>query len=455
MNETNALVAGSFVIEDDITWIAGLRNDRNGKWVLQTPPKPTPSDALDDPVEFIERLSRTAHRLKLTGITVILDASASKMLGLPSRVPRTKEEQENHPLIAEWNAAKWNIGAVSPWMNLWRPDRAGVHLGILPWLRHGKRDENCPFPIDDRQHLAELLARFHRLTGTPYHGNHAGLPGMALLRDGWHRARGSAVPRWSPKWEGCTPAKGDTEKTIASSTWNKNPARFSKGFDAVRQYLPAAANALVSPDALRHTGAVPWTRRRSGYWRIISPVWNIDGLPNPSNYPTGADCWVTGPTMELIAELAEKGFTEEPRIIDSWTAEGAGEHLRPWANHIEKCYSALRTDESPDGALLRSAVKDMYKKGIGVMFRAGGRVRRPDWHHAIIAKARTNLFRKMFGVWELTGQVPDSIHYDEIWYSFDNADDVPMRWRGNKRIPAFPTESDTWGNFTVTTRENR
>ena len=44
-------------------------------------------------------------------------------------------------------------------------------------------------------------------------------------------------------------------------------------------------------------------------------------------------------------------------------------------------------------------------------------VRRPDWHYAILAQARANLWRKMRRIGEQEKRWPLFIDVDNVWYS--------------------------------------
>jgi hypothetical protein len=402
----------------------------------------TPEDAFADPETFALRLADVAHRNHLTEMTVILDDTAAKLLGLPDRAPRSEKSAGNHPLLTAWNSGGWSVNKIEPWFSLYAFRRPAIHFGVGPWL--GKN--NNMLHTDDYQQLADRLATFHELTGVAFHGKISGIPGISLMKDYWpgvpkgRNPKEFPEPFWRPKWDGCTPARSDCEKSFASRKPDSFAPGIRLGFDASRQYLAAAHNTVLSPGALRHTRKTAWRKGMHGYWLITSPVWNIDGLP------TGTKCWVAAPTMELIAELADAGYTVTPEIHDSWTNDQfTRELLRPWVAAIESAYQAALVLPK-DSAVITNAVKGMYKTGVGLLHRDKSRVWRPDWHHAIIAKARCNMFRKMFAAWLYDGRVPIEIHYDAVWYYAQTLDDIPMRRQRGKIVEAFPV-GDGHGQF--------
>ena len=267
---------------------------------------------------------------------------------------------------------------------------------------------------------------------------------------------------WKPKWDGCIPARSDCEQAYM---WGGDhlaqglPYRWK--WDAARQYLAAAHNSPVPIGTLRHTRQRKFTRKAQGYWKIVSPVWNIPELPNPTGKASGVECWVTTPTMELLEELAAypEGYVVMPEVLDSWTTEeGIRDFFRPWVSRVETAYRYSIADTTPDGLAVTDTIKGIYKRGIGFMKVSTGRVWRPDWRHTIIAKARANLFRKIFGVWLLTGAAPIRIEVDEVTYEShypDLARAEVKRFvpKSGKIEAAFPL-GDKLGGFDVRMFEN-
>lgn len=428
-------------VDSDLTFV-------NGTGVAETPP-----GSLSNPAAFLDRIKVSATRNHLTEISVVVGARATKDLGFPKSLPMKEAARKNHKLLQAWRADGWNVSELNPWMTLWSPGRPSVHIGSHPWMSEtiDTLDADVAdaglFSLDEGE-LTYRLAAFQRLTGVAYHGS-PGLPGIALLRD--HYAGKGTRPDWKPRWDGCTPARALCERAIAGWHGTAKALRYKHTYDGVRQYLAAARNTWCVPGPLRHTRCRSFDRKAQGYWLITSPVWNVDGIPNPTGYQTGAKCWVTTPTMELLEELGNYGFIEFPAVEDSWTSsEHVKELLRPWADRIDAAYHASLGDESKDGPGVTLAVKGMYKQGLGLLFRETSRVWRPDWHHSVIAKARCNLWRKIFKVWRAYQITPTAIDHDAVTYQTDTPEFRPAV-NGKDVFPLI----DRLGGSTYTTRDRK
>lgn len=426
--------ARSLVVADDVTFVNG------------TVAAATPDNAFDSPEQFLMRMAGAARAMRLTEMTVLLEHSAAKQLGFPQNAPQAEKTQDQHHVINAMRSTGYRVSKLKPWFTAWLPGRPSIHFGILPWLT---KTNFVWHDCEDSGSLAWRLMRFQMLTGGAFQRN-PGTAATSLLRDHYS---GRDKVEWTPKWAGCTAALSDCERPWI---WDDpeemavNPQRLGFAFDATRQYLAAAWNTPAPVGTLRHTRRRAFTRKACGYWRIVAPVWNIPGLPNPSGWETGAECWVTTPTMELLEDLAEDGFVVVPDVLDSWTTdEGIRDLFRPWVTQLETAYWASVKDTTPDGVAVTEAIKDTYKRGVGMMHVSKSRVHRPDWHHSIIAKARANLFRKMFGVWKLDDITPVHINYDTVVYATGAPKLIPKRInRNNRKAAAYPLGTGL-GDFTV------
>lgn len=436
--------ARAMIVDTDVTWMEGM--GRNGYYE-------TPSWALTDINAFVTSAAQAALSANCDEITVILEPAAAAKLGIPKKAPTKESVAKNHKTLKVLRDGGWKVSSLSPWTTVWVPGRSAVHVGVGPWLH----PENNALHADDPGNLAYRLTSFQRITGTAFHGN-PGLPALTMLRKlpppRDDRRRPIKV-EWTPHWASCTPALSDCERPFAKFVNpDEKPFPFLHGYDAARQYLAAASNTLVTVSQLRRTGNREFDRRIAGYWKIKAPAWNVPGLPNPSGYEAGAECWVTSPTLELLEDLDQAGYLTFPEILESWTDEEyVRQFFRPWAAQINDAYTRSLLDTTLDGKAVTGTIKGMYKVGIGLMHAHSGRtVCRPDWHHSIIAKARANLFRKMFNVWVNMGIAPVEVNYDKVWYGTHHED--PQAWhplgkdRNNRIAPAFPV-GDGLGSFTV------
>lgn len=87
----------------------------------------------------------------------------------------------------------------------------------------------------------------------------------------------------------------------------------------------------------------------------------------------------------------------------------------------------LKANFAPDEKLcvVCRAVKNAGRATLGLLDRETNWIYRPDWYHAVIAMARSNLWRKM---WKTGGGVngggpwPLWVDVDNIWYGSDIED---------------------------------
>jgi hypothetical protein len=420
----------------------------------------TPDGSLDEPLEFLRRLVRSAHRIKVKQMTVILTPRAAGALGFPEKLPqgtnentekKAQAERTEYKLLRAWRSDGWNVSELAPWITLWgRDGRATIHLGIGTWLN---AENNLFHEDDDNPALGWRLAQFQSVMGVAYHGKPS-LPGISLLRDEWS---GDKKPSWKPDWSGCTPALLDLEK--AYTGW-RTPAGvtlpFEHRFDMQRQYLAGARNTRAAMGSLRRTYFRDWSPSEYGYWLITAPVWNIPELPHPAgNVVAGQQLWVTGPTMELLHELARKGLTVAPDVHDSWTTDtGVRDLFRPWVDRIEDAYQTIagrieKFPGDPNYLAIRDAIKGSYREAIGMFKRPTSRIHRPDWGASIRAKSRSNLFRVMLNVYHTTGRAPVYVNYDEMRYECTHIDwrsDILQKTdRNGLRADAFPIRDGLGG----------
>lgn len=434
--------ARSLVIAEDVTFV-------DGRLAVATP-----DNAFDDPQAFLLRLAAKARQVKCNEITVVLEASAAARLGFPKKAPLSKKVMTGHPTLVAFRKTGYMVSELKPWFTLWANGRPSVHIGIQPWLG----EINNQLHHEESGNLAWRLAQFQALTGVAFHGSSALAAGTLMMDLGEAMKDANGRPlriAWKPKWDGCIPAKSDCEQAYM---WGGDhlaqglPYRWK--WDATRQYLAAAHNSAVPIGTLQHTRQRAFSRKAQGYWRIVSPVWNIPELPNPTGKASGVEGWVTTPTMELLEELAEDGYVDMPEVLDSWTTEeGIRDFFRPWVSRIETAYRYSIADTTPDGLAVTDTIKGIYKRGIGFLKTSTGRIVRPDWRHTIIAKARANLFRKMFGVWLQTGLAPIHINVDEVTYEshypdLERAEVKRLVRKSGKIEAAFPL-GDKLGGFDV------
>lgn len=341
----------------------------------------------------------------------------------------------------------WKVADLAAWSSYTRGNRHAIHVAHLPWIE----PDRSPLMVGDllsmeNAGLAALCARhdlFHALVGLPYRGT-PGMAGHALLRHmertDARRPTGTASVAWRPDLmpraqEVPTRVTRDGLERDYTKTWTPGTLPLDDvepvTLDANMQYLAAAAAVDVARGPLEHRehrgglSSGDRDRKLSGYWKVELSAWNDGRMPDPAGYPhaghrAGAPRWVTSPTLDLLDELTARGEYGGYVVVESYTAPGA-RVLRRWAETIR---DAIRLAESatqeqngmvPD-PVLRRALKMTYAESIGLFGRAGGRVFRPDWQSAIIGRARSILWRKMWTAGTQEGIWPLAINVDAVTY---------------------------------------
>jgi hypothetical protein len=429
----------------------------------------TPDDALAGGLAGL--LGRVQARFEGEGV-LLLDGRTAVALGLPVDGQTLAGGVEDHPVLAGPRGAGWNASALWPWTTYHGESRATVHVGILPAIDPARSPLICPNPDD----TLTALTRWHELIGTSYRGT-PGVAGTAALK-----ALADAGDGKECTWQlDSGPGDANTyayEQDFKVEQW-KGPLRkghrFRHGYDAYRMYLAAAGVTPLTPWRLKPTGKVGYTKDRAGWWLVAFAPWqgHISPepilLPDPAGYPIdlkakpGTPRWVTGPTLDLVDGLVEESIHGGYEVISSWTGPvikaSNGRPLRPWADRLrDASYALPEPGDRTNGALplydtagvahpdaVAHAVKAAYRETWGLLGSSTALVRRPDWHYAILAQARANLWRKMRKVGREEKRWPVQVDVDNVWYS--SADDDPVKAAPKSWQIIGETESARLGMF--------
>jgi hypothetical protein len=153
-------------------------------------------------------------------------------------------------------------------------------------------------------------------------------------------------------------------------------------------------------------------------------------MPHPLN-PRGGiplrPVWATTPGMQLAYEL---GYTVP--ILEAYVWEEHGRVLDPWYERVRDARTALDVDDV-DAQAARNLLKVMYTRTIGMLGseewmrnRAGYA---PDRRHHIVAKARSNILRRILQIGQDSGRWPVAVTADTVLYVADDPDPVAA-WPG-------------------------
>lgn len=432
MTRSQTATSGTtFLVGDTFTYLPGRRIAE------------TPADAFD--LGLTGLTLRFASVLEDRGATegvVLLDAYAVARLGLPVDPAEVEPVAEEHKVLEELRSAGWSIASLRDWMILHAKGRPVLHLGMLPWINR----DRCPILATDHASTVEAFELWHKVMGTVYHGT-TGVAGISAVRQ--HATTGARGKTHAPTWQ---PKSVDPEEAYELDyhppggglpAWSTRPPDdhdWMHGYDANKMYLGAYAQTPVSPWSLKHTNELDWSKDLAGWWLIEVEPWADKRLPDPSGYPRERNGgpqwaidkgirvrWVTAPTMALLNQLMEEGVHGGYKVWDSYTGP-AKRTLRPIGERLQALWLSEETREEP-GALnaearraIQAVAKSAYRETWGMLNSPRSRVRRRDWHYAVLAQARANLWRRIRSVGEESGRYPSYIETDCLYYSSDNPD---------------------------------
>lgn len=377
----------------------------------------------------------------------VLGPDVCRRYGLPSgQLPTTAADFKNHGCAVELRSHGFKVKQIDRWFHVEHPDIAGP--GVWFALAEFIDLDYCPMFDGNRKLVTAGLAEWHRITGSVWRGA-AGAAGNALLRQqryGHHKAE--------PQWWGngaMDGPYGDPENLPYElaydrhswrSTFFDEPPATLWGLDRIRAYLSAMTTTKVAGAHLKHDRLTSYRPGRCGWYAVQRGRWEFGRvLPDPAGYhPTLVDpqqpdgpVWLAHPTVALLDELARDGFASY-RVLDSWTAPATdvlinhGKRLRDvWAATAGIGDPAVR-------ALVRKAVKGVYKQSHGFWCSTQSEVKRRDWAGALVAQSRANLHRRLWQLWRGDAKRPEALWFDGPTPMFIETDDVyfpePLRPEG-------------------------
>lgn len=396
---------------------------------------------------LLDRVAKTVDR----DAVLLVDEEAARALKLPST-----PEETSTVALDDARAAGWLAGKLHAWTPFYGEGRPRIVLGITSWPGF----DRSPL-VDPAFHMSTVYrcAMWQELTGHVWQGT-PGIAGLNILRATLptYKVRGSDVKPSQAYRCGPDPSEA-YELDFQPEDWSREQtAPFAHGFDATRMYLAAAGVCeKFAPWTLRHTGRINFTAKLSGWWRVKLGPWSHDLIPAPAG-PGESERWVTTPTLVLLSELIDAGeHFQDFEVVDSWTGDSR-RLFRGWAETLEGAYQGARSiaeagdpfGVDDDARAVMAAVKLTYKESWGLLNpqQVSSSIIRPDWHHAILAQARSNLWRKLWAVGRAEDRWPIEIKVDNAWYESESADPEEARPAG---LPAVNGKGldDTLGTFKV------
>lgn len=409
------------------------------------------------PLRHVGDVARIVDQLRLgTQVTkywaasgqIWLTAAALATLGVdPTPVqaadPGKRDEvlhdlTRGHPTVAGALADGWTIGgkhgdSLGRWTRLRRADsRLPAWVAILPALDPGPLSNPILADNPDPTTLAARLQLFANTVGFPYqlHNSTTGLDLMMALR-------GKDRERLFAPFEPVEPAQ--LANTEIDLSWCRPPTseeashEYLHAYDRGGSYLAGASVDLGVGPPTHHADGHPFDPKLPGYWLVQIPTttnWRMPHLLDPVGNREGRHSWVTTPALQFAVEQ-DLDLT----VVEAYTWPEKLRVLDPWYARMRDARSALDTAD-PEHQVVRDQVKIVYAATIGMMgseaHLRGRPGYAPDRRHHIVAKARTNILRRIHQIGRDTDRWPVAVVADTIVYTSDEADPIAA-WPGDRK----------------------
>lgn len=395
------------------------------------------------------RLGTTTTKFRTASGQVWVGEDLARQLGVdvdaivaaaePDRDKVAREVTRSSRAVIAALGAGYSIGgrdgdALGRWTRVWKGSEKSVWIVLLPAMT--RDDANVALMRGDPDHatLARRIGLLADALGHPYQlsGSTTGLDLMTALR--WKDRE-----KFFPVHEPCPPAQ--LSNVEADLSWCREPTsdersshQWIHAYDRSGSYLAGVSGLeLGVGQPTHHPDGVRFVPRLPGYWRVEIPETGDWRMPHPLD-PRGTNAgrvrWVTTPALEFAVE---HGY--EPKILEAYTWAEHARVLDPWYERIRDGRARLDVDDV-DCQVARDQLKQIYAPTIGMLgsqVHMGGRVGyAPDRRHMIIAKARTNILRRVAKIGEETGRYPVAIIADTVLYTSAEADPVAA-WPGGER----------------------
>jgi len=368
-----------------------------------------------------------------------IDVDAIAAAGDQNRDRVARQVTQSSAGVTEGLRAGYSIGGrdgtgLGRWTRVWKGSDKSVWVVLLPAMTVDEAKFALVRGNPDPATLARRIGLLADALGYPYQlsGSTTGLDLMTALR--WKdRDRLFAVHEPIP------PALQSNLETDIS--WSRPPTpeerehQWVHAYDRSGSYLAGVSRLeLGIGQPVHHPEGVPFTPKTPGYWRIEVPDsggdWRMPHLLDPRGTYAGRTRWVTTPGLEFARE---RGMT--PAVLEAYTwAERLG-ILDSWYERIRDARTQLDVAD-PDAQAARDQLKQIYAPMIGMLgsqiHMAGRAGYAPERRHMIIAKARTNILRRVLKIGEDTDRWPVAIVADTVLYTSPEADPVAA-WPGGEQ----------------------
>lgn len=350
-----------------------------------------------------------------------------------------KEATRGSALVDDAIDAGYRLGqegdCLGRWTRVWKGTEKATWIVLLPAMPTGDASTtDSPLTGDepDPQTLARRIGRLADALGQPFAMN-PGTTGLDLLK----------ALRWKDRetFFVARPAVDPAGRSVeADIVWSRKPAEdevqqtWVHAYDRGGSYL-AGVSGLEVPvgEAVHHPEGCVFNPRLPGYWKIEIPEawdWRMPNGLDPLGKSWGKVRWVTTPSL---AFAFEQGV--QPEIVEAFTWPQHARIFDPWYERIRDARTALDTPD-PDDQVARDQLKLIYAATIGMLgskiHMEGRDMYAPERRHHIVAKARTNILRRVAAIGAETDRWPVAIAADTVIYTSDEADPVKA-WPGGEK----------------------
>jgi hypothetical protein len=443
--QTGGYAAAAAVLHTDGIWMpSGERR-----------PLTRPLNHLGDVAELIAELNLgTKNTWKDEDGQLLVTFEGARALGIPvDGLPEpgtfdfTAELQKRTvgiPFVADAVAAGWRIGGKEACLNattrVWHPENSRLRgrFVLLPALKSDFAPilDGATAPVD----VARRLQRFADALQAPY-AISASTTGLDLMM--------TTAPNKEARLERFAPSDPVPPSEIATLEadidWHRRPTeeelshRYVHAYDRGGSYLAGVSGLELGVGPARYLppgSTISFSKTTPGYWRVVMPEkaeWLAPNPLDPRNRDeniAGRETWVTTPTLDVAIEL---GYEFE--ILEAYVWEKHTRLLDTWYGRIRDARTALDTGD-PDDTAARNLLKEVYVRSLGLMasfeHHKGREGFAPERYHAIQARSRANIIRRVNKIGADTGRWPVAISRDTIIYTSNEAD-PDLAWPGEQR----------------------
>lgn len=371
-------------------------------------------------------LGRALARRMGIDVQVIEGAGATRQREVTRQVTSTSAAVQD-AVAAGYGFGGGGSPALGAWTRVFT-EGARAWVVLIPALF------SATHPLVDGAHdnatLARRLGLYATALGHPFQIT-AGVTGMDLLGALHQRDRERLMGVHTP----VAPAMGNTEIDF---DWCRVPDEVEAGhgfvhaYDRSGSYLAAAASLDVGVGAPTHHPDGAEFTGEPGYWSLVipdNPNPSAPHLLDPTGRHVGTSRWVSTPALALAAE---QGWVI-PTITEAYTWPNKSRVFDSWCKRLGAARTVLDTDNA-DAQAARDQIKLTYAATIGLMGSHPAAERTgyaPERRHAVIAKARANIMRRITQIGADCGRWPVAVFTDAIIFTSPHADPV-QAWPGRE-----------------------